>query len=148
MYNTLKKNIAEGLVSLLVMTASSGYAANPAPAAPVQPACQSSWYQCLKQDQLNPKPGYVSKVIDQYLDNVGGKIAISLEDVFAKKGKKNTNEEVCREALNRVYNLMTSPAEQKDEIVRNYFSAQRLCPKNMPDKSYPWMTFKSETPKK
>jgi hypothetical protein len=85
--------------------------------------------------------------MDQYLDNVGGKIAISLEDLFAKKGEKNTDEELCREALNRVYNLMTNLSEQKDETVRNYFAAQRLCPKNMPDKSYPWITFKSETKK-
>jgi|GEM_PF-6980062 len=147
MYNTLKKNVTSELVSLVVMTASSGYAVTPAPAKPavsvVQPACQSSWYQCIKQDQLNPKPGYISSVMDQYLDNVGGKIAISLEDVFAKK-RKNTNEELCREALNRVYNLMTSPAEQKEEAARNYFAAQRNCPKEMPNKSYPYILFKSE----
>ncbi len=147
MYNALKKNITEKLVSLVVLTASNGYAAAPAPAAPVQPACQSSWYQCIKQDQLNPKPGYISKVLDQYLDGVGGKIAISLEDLFQQKGKK-TNEEVCREALNRLYNLMTTPGDQKDETVRNYFSGQRLCPTEMPNKSYPWMLLKSETPKK
>jgi len=137
--------IAAGLVFFAALASSSGYAATAAPAAPVvQLPCQSSWYQCMKQDQLNPKPGYVSKVVDQYLDSVGGKIAISLEDFFQQKGKK-TNEDVCREALNRVYNLMTTPTEQKDDAVRNYFTGQRLCPTEMPNRNYPWMLFKSET---
>lgn len=148
MYNTLTKNITSGLVSLVVLAGSNGYATTPASVAPMPPACQSSWYQCIKQDQLNPKPGYISSVMDQYLDAVGGKIAISLEDLFTQKGKKFTNEEICRESLNRMYNLMTTPTEQKDDATKNYFAAQRNCPKEMPNRSYLWMLFKSEMTKK
>ena len=136
---------------MIVLAGSSGYAATDAPAklaAPVvQLPCQSSWYQCIKQDQLNPKPGYVSKVVDQYLDSVGGKIAISLEDLFKQKGKKVRSEDICREALNRMYNLMTTPAEQNEDATKNYFAAQRLCPTEMPNRNSPWMLFKSETVK-
>ena len=151
MYTTLQKNIARGLFSAVVMAATNGYAATPAPAvaakpAAVQPACQASWYQCIKQDYLNPKPGYVSAVVDQYL--AGRKIVISLEDLFVGKTKKPRAEQICDEGAGRFYDLMLSEAERKDTMVRAYFvnEIRPLCSKKnkLPNKRYPWMQYKGK----
>ncbi len=120
--------------------ATEGYTESPSSTQSQQP-CQASWYQCIKQNQLNPKQGYVAKVFDQYV--AGRKVVISLEDLFAGK-QKPTAEQICDAGTGRLYDLMASEAERKDTTVRAYFvkEARSLCPKTkLPNKHYPWMQY-------
>ncbi len=145
---TLLSVVATLCATLTLTEVTQGYAQTASPA-PVM-ACQNSWYQCIKADQQNPTLGYVGKVVDQFLDGAGGRVVISLEDQFPKRGKKPTSEELCQVGLTRLYNMMTSPSERSDAVARNYFAGQRLCPRNiseMPSASYPWMLFQSATRK-